>query len=1387
MRYDELSPVLALQGNGFNFQNARHELEMALSCIKSSELKMTLTECLLISVREKFRLDNQLLCVFTCDARPSTVLLYSLSDATMQTATALLQQGLVIENIDNVPSVVYNEIITDFQHSRFVQIKGIKNSVSIQSYLQQECVCTARLLRQRLDASYSQQSKVEGSPEEIAYLIHLHKIDHMARERLSSLPVDFIIKKNSAFLKGNAQAVLTAHAQIRKEFLSQVFTRRFVYQNKKFVSQLEDFVLKPVRNEVLLIMQEHKKPSKQRVSAEENDISIDVIVCSKNLEVFQSVCSKLENAKSSYRKLTLQRGAALSIRLDEIKPELEMKYRVRIFCREYAATIHGITEQEVYDCAAEIQLKIESCHAISKYIPLTYYQRLFFTAKCKQVLEELKEGCNYLRIIRDPEKNGILIKGPIKIVEMVHAKLTKRIDHLSEIKVEVQYERKFYHMWKKRWDQIKTDKESCCDVLVYILTEAKQSSASRNEVTFTTIYIVGDQSQVDQIGVLISQTAVISKCIPLTATAANTLKKDKKEFLWPLVVYFYINSRSGTFEAELTAPEDYEEDLDSAEDEIHKFLGECTLTNKNLTSRNEIVGLVLNSRSNYPKYLSLANSIARNCGVKIYPLRKPQSGLRLIGTAAAIQSAEQPLITQVLDLIESNISIEQLKVKSMFRSVFPASSFLQFVSKLRDDMCVVCTFPWSNKTNKVVRSAMIQPSRTARCVKLELCHGSIVEEQTDAIVNAANEDLKHIGGLAKAIFDAGGQTIQTESDFYVKDYGKLKAGEAVALGPGKLTCRAIIHAVGPRWMGGNLGEETLLYDTVQKCLVLANTAQYESVSLPAISVGMFGVPTNICARASLKAVQDFCQSYPDATLHTVRFILFAEQQVDAFCSSFDSGVVIMSNSSSSPLAGAIASSTTVPSPSATWLWTNDLGTFTPFTSDVSQLLSTAYAKNSEGSCKFSHFGVTYCVDFPTRTQTNVQTGHRRIVKHDASTSPLSSRGNACWYYMDDKQGFSPYTPSQSLNIERMFQNGVPGFLTIGSSTYTFDFSTMSQISTKTNYKRRLQRNEVTAQSSPLPKKLPSDPPQHEVWITLHGPRDSVDAAKIKLLKKLESYKMKDTITVRFALSSQFSSKLQDIAVKDCVAYSVTENKTGSKTESVILLEGIDSNVQRVVKTVQQLIIDHQLDPIRAEMDVATPPEWQDQDRNTQVFPVPQGSPEWSKVEQRFTATLARRIVSVSRIQNRWLWEAYCMHKRRLHIKNDGNVNEKELFHGTRNNNPKDIYEGENGFDMRYSNQGMWGTANYFAVNASYSNSYSFKSSDGCREMFLVRVLTGDSYRCDSNSRLRKPPEKPRGSNSGKVDFSKVDYDCVTGETGGSQVYMTYDNDKAYPAYLIKYE
>ena len=72
-------------------------------------------------------------------------------------------------------------------------------------------------------------------------------------------------------------------------------------------------------------------------------------------------------------------------------------------------------------------------------------------------------------------------------------------------------------------------------------------------------------------------------------------------------------------------------------------------------------------------------------------------------------------------------------------------------------------------------------------------------------------------------------------------------------------------------------------------------------------------------------------------------------------------------------------------------------------------------------------------------------------------------------------------------------------------------------------------------------------------------------------------------------------------------------------------------------------------------------------------------------------------------------------------------------------------------------------------------------------MFLARVNIGETYACGPDRTLIMPPVKPsQASTSTSVQFSVVRYDSVTGVTKDSQVYIVYDNRKAYPLYLITY-
>jgi O-acetyl-ADP-ribose deacetylase len=117
---------------------------------------------------------------------------------------------------------------------------------------------------------------------------------------------------------------------------------------------------------------------------------------------------------------------------------------------------------------------------------------------------------------------------------------------------------------------------------------------------------------------------------------------------------------------------------------------------------------------------------------------------------------------------------------------------------------------------------------------IRLVKGDITERTVDVIVNAANSYLKHGGGVAGAIVRKGGGIIQKESD----KIGFVPVGSSVITGAGKLPCKAVIHAVGPKMGEGD--EDAKLRSSVSSSLTLASERNFRSISMPAISLGFLG-------------------------------------------------------------------------------------------------------------------------------------------------------------------------------------------------------------------------------------------------------------------------------------------------------------------------------------------------------------------------------------------------------------------------------------------------------------------------------------------------------------------------------------------------------------------
>ena len=130
---------------------------------------------------------------------------------------------------------------------------------------------------------------------------------------------------------------------------------------------------------------------------------------------------------------------------------------------------------------------------------------------------------------------------------------------------------------------------------------------------------------------------------------------------------------------------------------------------------------------------------------------------------------------------------------------------------------------------------------------------SITEMDVDCIVNAANSQLRHGGGVCGAIFAAAGaRELQAACDAL----GYCNTGEAVITPGFKLKAKYIVHAVGPIWQGGNHNEETLLYRCYQNAMKIAYAKGCRSIAFPLISSGIYGYPVKDAWRVAIKAIQE---------------------------------------------------------------------------------------------------------------------------------------------------------------------------------------------------------------------------------------------------------------------------------------------------------------------------------------------------------------------------------------------------------------------------------------------------------------------------------------------------------------------------------------------------
>ena len=146
------------------------------------------------------------------------------------------------------------------------------------------------------------------------------------------------------------------------------------------------------------------------------------------------------------------------------------------------------------------------------------------------------------------------------------------------------------------------------------------------------------------------------------------------------------------------------------------------------------------------------------------------------------------------------------------------------------------------------------PQSLAGCrpMGLEVWRGDITTLSVDAIVNAANPALARGGGVCGAIFAAAGPRL----DEACASIGGCALGDAAATPGFDLPARWIVHAVGPVWHGGRVGEDALLASAYRRAVEIAGKLGARSLAFPAISTGIYGFPPDRAATVAVATLRE---------------------------------------------------------------------------------------------------------------------------------------------------------------------------------------------------------------------------------------------------------------------------------------------------------------------------------------------------------------------------------------------------------------------------------------------------------------------------------------------------------------------------------------------------
>ncbi|XP_069840937.1 protein mono-ADP-ribosyltransferase PARP14-like [Dendropsophus ebraccatus] len=283
--------------------------------------------------------------------------------------------------------------------------------------------------------------------------------------------------------------------------------------------------------------------------------------------------------------------------------------------------------------------------------------------------------------------------------------------------------------------------------------------------------------------------------------------------------------------------------------EIHEFVEKNTPVQKKIPVKSMAVMQFIKEEKNILDHLKRIN-------VKVVLRNR---NMLLIGTKTYVEEAASHVQKILSSLYDDTLRIDKPGAKK-----FCLANEELYVTTVKNKFRCVLHLQKDGENDETINETSLDGPQyqiqLPQGVTVSVYREDLCRHRADVIVNAANEDLRHVGGLAMAILNAAGPKLQDDCDRIICEQGSLFPGESVITDAGNLPCKQVIHTVGPRWnSNSSQRSKSLLQTAIRSSLALAAEHGHRSIAIPAVSSGIFGFPIPVCAQSIVEAIKEFVQ------------------------------------------------------------------------------------------------------------------------------------------------------------------------------------------------------------------------------------------------------------------------------------------------------------------------------------------------------------------------------------------------------------------------------------------------------------------------------------------------------------------------------------------------